>query len=150
MLKADLISLLETKDKAINTAVHKAYEDHCEEAHPLIIKLLADAKLPEFKVLREIEIHAELPLNINVENIDDMDEDYDTLMDDADWYEIYQEEGHTYKNAFLTEKACKEHIQANNYHYSKPIDYLSLAFRNPELEKVMQFICELSGEKIHK
>ena len=55
-----------------------------------------------------------------------------------------------YENAFLTEKACKEHIRLNSYHYREPIDYLSYATRNPELEMVMKFICELTGGKLHK
>jgi hypothetical protein len=55
-----------------------------------------------------------------------------------------------YENAFLTEKACRKHIEANHYHYSDPKDYLQYAFRNPELEKVMEFICSLSGGSLHK
>ena len=55
-----------------------------------------------------------------------------------------------YKNAFLTEKACKEHIRLNNYHYSDPQDFLTHAFRNPELEKVFEFLCGLTGCTPHK
>ena len=51
-----------------------------------------------------------------------------------------------YENAFLTEKACKEHINTNSYHYNEPVDYLSYSFRNPELEKVLEFLKELSDE----
>lgn len=56
----------------------------------------------------------------------------------------------TYKNAFLTERACREHIKANNYHYSQPSDFLTHAFRNPELEKVMEFILSLTNNSLHK
>lgn len=56
----------------------------------------------------------------------------------------------TYKNAFLTEKACKKHIKLNNYHYTNPSDFLNHAFRNPELEQVMEFICNLTGGAAHK
>jgi len=55
-----------------------------------------------------------------------------------------------YQNAFLTAKACKEHILKNSYHYNTPVDFLSHAFRNPELEKVLKFICELTGGEPHK
>jgi hypothetical protein len=55
-----------------------------------------------------------------------------------------------FQNAFFTEKACLEHIKQNNYHYSNPVDYLTHAFRNPEMELVMKFLSELTGGKIHK
>jgi len=55
-----------------------------------------------------------------------------------------------YQNSFFTEKACKLHIEQNNYHYNNPVDYLSYASRNPEMELVMKFLTELSGGKIHK
>lgn len=57
---------------------------------------------------------------------------------------------HKYHNAFLTEKACKEHIRLNRYHYSNPHDFLQHAFRNPELEMVLKFITGLTGGKLHK
>lgn len=55
-----------------------------------------------------------------------------------------------YENAFLTEKGCRKHIEANKHHYKKPVDYLAHAFRNPELETVLKFLCELTGGKLHK
>jgi len=55
-----------------------------------------------------------------------------------------------YDNAFLTEKACKQHIAANKHHYSSPQDFLTHAFRNPELEKVMEFLCGITNGKSHK
>ena len=54
------------------------------------------------------------------------------------------------QNSFLTGKACEEHIKLNHYHYNNPVSYLSYATRNYELEKVMQFLCEITGGKIHK
>jgi len=72
------------------------------------------------------------------------------LLEDMGFYKINYELSDKYENAFLTEKACREHIRLNDYHYREPIDYLSFAFRNPELEMVLQFLCELSGGKIHK
>lgn len=64
--------------------------------------------------------------------------------------EVWVDEEKKYQNAFLTEKACKEHIRLNNYHYSNPVDYLSYAYRNPELEKVMEFLCGITGGTPHK
>lgn len=50
---------------------------------------------------------------------------------------------HVYLNAFLTERACKEHIEANRHHYQNPVDYLSYGFRNPELEKVLEILSKI-------
>lgn len=50
---------------------------------------------------------------------------------------------HVYSNAFLTEKACKRHIEGNKHHYRNPIDYLQHAFRNPELEKVLEILSKI-------
>lgn len=58
-------------------------------------------------------------------------------------YDIGQE----YSNAFLTEKACKEHIEKNHYHYSNPVDFLQHAFRNPELELIFEFLVELTDKE---
>lgn len=45
-----------------------------------------------------------------------------------------------YKNAFLTEKSCKEHIERNYYHYNEPVDYLDHAYRNPDMDLVFGFL----------
>lgn len=50
---------------------------------------------------------------------------------------------HVYVNAFLTERACREHIAANRHHYQNPVDYLSYGFRNPELEKVLGILSKI-------
>ena len=50
---------------------------------------------------------------------------------------------HVYLNAFLTERACKEHIEANRHHYRNPVDYLNYGFRNPELEKVLEILSKI-------
>lgn len=59
----------------------------------------------------------------------------------------YREE---YQNAFFTEKACREHIKANAHHYNDGVDYISHAFRNPEMETVLEFLCGLTGGEIHR
>jgi hypothetical protein len=41
-------------------------------------------------------------------------------------------------------KACKKHIECNSHHYNEPVDYLSYASRNPELEMVQKFIMGLT------
>ena len=50
----------------------------------------------------------------------------------------------TYKNFFLTQKACEDHIKLNHHHYTDAQPYLFHAWRNPEMEIVQQFLCELT------
>ncbi len=76
--------------------------------------------------------------------------DIEEILKSAGWHQFDRDFVKRYQNAFFTEKACKEHIVANNYHYHKPVDYLTGAFRNPEMELVMRFLCELGGGKLHK
>lgn len=79
------------------------------------------------------------------------DYDLEDILIENDYKEHHVDYETELKNAFLTEKACEEHIRYNAYHYNEPRSYLSYGFRNPELEKVMQFICELTeGGKLHK
>jgi len=86
------------------------------------------------------------------------DSDYELLNDyereeiltDAGWSKVNYNYEHKYQNAFFTEKACKEHIKLNHYHYHEPVDYLSHAFRNPEMELIMKFLCELTDGKLYK
>jgi hypothetical protein len=54
------------------------------------------------------------------------------------------------ENSFLTEKACLQHIKDNKHNLSQPKDYLSYASRNPEMEKLLNFICGLTGGVLHK
>lgn len=81
-------------------------------------------------------------------NLDDYE--IEELLEGMGFHKVNYELSEKYENAFLTEKACREHIKANKHHYREPVDYLSYSFRNPELEMVFQFLCELSGGKIHK
>lgn len=81
----------------------------------------------------------------------EIDEDgLDKLMDENGYYKGHYRNQEVLSNAFLTEKSCKEHIEANSYHYSQPADYLSHAFRNPDMELISKFLCELTGGEIHK
>lgn len=73
----------------------------------------------------------------------------ENLMEENGYRKGYYRNEEVYSNAFLSEKSCKEHIQANKYHYENPVDYLSHAFRNPDIELISQFLCELTGGKIH-
>jgi len=85
--------------------------------------------------------------------VDEMDEyDIEEYLEEThnNWWKVNVTTEHKYQNAFLTEKACREHINSNKHHYRSPVDYLTYAFRNPELERVLKFLCELTGGKLHK
>ena len=47
---------------------------------------------------------------------------------------------------FFTEKACQEHIDQNDYHYNKPRVFAVSAWRNYEMQEVMQHISALTTE----
>ena len=66
------------------------------------------------------------------------------ILEGAGWAKCNYDYEEKYQNAFLTAKACKEHIRLNHYHYREPVDYLSYATRNPELEMVLKFLRELT------
>ena len=71
------------------------------------------------------------------------------FLEEAGYRKIYYEMKEKLQNAFLTSKACDEHIRLNNYHYNNPVNYLSHTFRNPELETLLKFVCGLTGKEIH-
>lgn len=41
---------------------------------------------------------------------------------------------------YLTEKAAQHHIDCNSYHYHEPFIYVEAAWRNPELQMIMQLM----------
>lgn len=43
-------------------------------------------------------------------------------------------------NAFLTKKACELHIKQNHYHYKNPRVCVENAWRNPELERLLEIV----------
>ena len=86
--------------------------------------------------------------------VDEMDycdlEEYLEETHNDNWWKVNVNYEDKYQNTFFTAKACEAHIKANHYHYKQPTCYLNHAFRNPEMELVSKFLCELSGGKIHK
>lgn len=48
---------------------------------------------------------------------------------------------------FFTEKAAQAHIDANDYHYNKPFIYVNSAWRNPEMQTVMNILFKLAGKE---
>lgn len=47
-------------------------------------------------------------------------------------------------NIFFTEKAIKQHIKSNHYHYNDPKDYVIHAWRNPEVENIIKALKEIA------
>lgn len=85
------------------------------------------------------------------EKVDEMyDYNLEEYLEETHWCKVNVTTEHKYQNTFFTAKGCDEHIKANHYHYNEPVSYLSHAWRNPEMELVSKFLCELSGGKIHK
>jgi hypothetical protein len=78
-------------------------------------------------------------------------EDYEIeeILDSNGYFKINLRDSYEYKNIFLTAKACQEHIDKNHYHYNDATVYLNHAWRNPEMELVSKFLCELTGGKLH-
>lgn len=88
--------------------------------------------------------------DIDIKDVTTDEDDREQILEDAGWRKINYEEKEVFQNAFLTSKACDEHIASNKHHYRKPVNYLSHSFRNPQLEKLFQFICGLTGKQIHR
>lgn len=84
------------------------------------------------------------------EHINEVGREMSSFLLDKGYRKNYFRMTNKYSNAFFTAKACKEHIEANEYHYVEPVDYLSYASRNKELELVYKFLCELTGGSIYK
>lgn len=49
---------------------------------------------------------------------------------------------------FFSEKAAQQHINSNDYHYRKPFIYVNSAWRNYELQEVLQLLFTLVGKEI--
>jgi hypothetical protein len=49
---------------------------------------------------------------------------------------------------FLTRKACKEYIEQNKHHFMNPRPYADSAFRNDEIQPIIQALILAAGEKV--
>lgn len=87
---------------------------------------------------------------IEIKDVTESEYERERILEKAGYHKINYEMKEVLQNAFLTSRACDEHIKANAYHYNQPVNYLSHSFRNPELETLIKFICGLTGKEIHK
>ena len=118
-----------------------------------------DKEIREY-VLQDISENDESVLHLDEKEAKDFAKGKVDEMDEDDLEEYLENNRHNwrkvevttedkYQNTFFTAKACEAHIEANHYHYKDPKCYLNHAYRNPEMELVATFLCELSGGKLH-
>jgi hypothetical protein len=50
-------------------------------------------------------------------------------------------------NIFFTETACKKHLCANMHHFKSPSTYVRHAWRNPEIETLLNIVHELAKQE---
>lgn len=139
-------------------------QDHRGTAMPYIFQIQTQEEVPAVegngkeawmydgsKIETEEEITAAIAEYKGLEISDVTTDNYEreNILEEAGYRKINYEIKEVLQNAFLTSKACDEHIKANAYHYDTPVNYLSHSFRNPELETLIKFICGLTGKEIH-
>jgi len=107
----------------------------------------ADDRDSIIETIAELKEWNEDEIDSSFEELDDCD--IDEILKDHGYCEYWVEDNHKYEESFLTDKACKQHIKSNGHHYREPVNYLTGSFRNPEMETLMTFLCELSGGKLH-
>lgn len=139
-------------------------QDHRSTAMPYIFQIQTQEEVPcadgngteawyydGSKIETEQEITDAIAEYAGIDANDVTTDDYQRgeILEEAGYRKFYYEMKEKLENAFLTSKACDEHIRLNAYHYNTPVNYLSHAFRNPELETLLKFVCGLTGKEIH-
>lgn len=86
------------------------------------------------------------------EDVDFEDEDDVESFLDIKWFDkCDMEKLEDQRWFFLTHESAKRHWEMNRHHYPDEFqDYLDYCWRDPDMEAVQRFLCELSGGKIHK
>lgn len=64
------------------------------------------------------------------------------------WYDEEREYASYGSCFFLTQKACQEYIDENHYHFNNPLPYAASAFRNDEMQPIIQALILMAGEKV--
>lgn len=76
--------------------------------------------------------------------------DLDSMLEELDFDEFYVDTDYVYSNAFFTSKACDEHIRINKHNLEQPVNYLSHAYRNVEMEMMYKFLSGLTNNESKK
>lgn len=161
---------LEINDQLYSRLVELAEEIQSQDSHctgsPYLFQIKTDVKLwdtglnAEHLVLLTEDCEELGPFNRQtiVEFCEGREIELPDWIDNADQYnEFYHLDwinahdlrmvsysvGSKLENGFLTEKACKQHIKMNHYHYANPRPYVTHSFRNPEMELLFTFLRSL-------
>jgi hypothetical protein len=82
------------------------------------------------------------------ENDEDLPQDCNNCGDECFDYYKKQTVFDLTPGVFFTEKACLDHIKVNSYHYNNPICYVIGAWRNEEMQTIMQDILKCTNDQI--
>lgn len=98
------------------------------------------------RIEREYDIETEeFPEDwVNLDK-DDMDGFCEFCHNHFGWYEtrvvwVGKKEEVAQNAMFLTKRSCQQHISNNFYHYSRPRTYAMTAWRNPEVERLLNIL----------
>lgn len=70
--------------------------------------------------------------------------DLDDMLKEVGFETFNVDEFHVYSNAFLTSKACDNHIKINKHNLKYPVNYLNHAYRNEEMDMIFKFLLSLT------
>jgi len=66
--------------------------------------------------------------------------EFDNIYCDDIYYVTEEDHISQFSGAFLTKRACKQHIEGNKHHYDRPRTYANTAYRNYELERLLKIL----------
>lgn len=76
-----------------------------------------------------------------------LEDDCEECPDEAfNWYKI-EKVFNLSPGVFFTAKACQEHIDSNEYHYTNPRSFAVGTYRNPEMKAVINFLKNIPDGK---
>lgn len=78
------------------------------------------------------------------------DYEIESILEKAGYSKVNYDYEKVLENSFFTSKACDEYIKKNSHNLTYPVNYLSHAHRNPEMELISKFLVELTGGRLHK
>lgn len=115
------------------------------------IELRSDEDEKDYIIQFEAELFNDEMIVQKTAKVEAMSEyEISSWLEKHDFRQIEVSISHKYANTFFTAKACDDHIKRNHYHYNNPVSYLNHALRNPEMELISKFLCQLTCGKIHK
>ena len=102
-----------------------------------VVEILEQEHLEEGQTLRGIA--EEHDIDLDEEDLDSLFELTEAM--GLEWKSSYYSETERFSGAFLTERAAREHLEANYYHYNSTAHvYCTCGWRNPELEQLLEIV----------